>query len=74
MLLAAGGDQRADRRRLRALPLRVGGVLDVGADVDRAVLGAQRGADRKRRVGRVGALHHRAGGRDERVGADTWSE
>ena len=44
-LLAARGDQRADRGRLRALALRVGGVLDVGADVDRAVLGAQRGAD-----------------------------
>src|SRR5829696_8595300 len=29
----AGGDQRADRRRLRAPALGVGGVLDVGADV-----------------------------------------
>ena len=32
-------------RRLRALALRVRGVLDVRADVDRAVLGAQRRAD-----------------------------
>ena len=43
--VAPGGDQRADRRRLRALALRVGGVLDVGADVDGAVGRAQRDAD-----------------------------
>ena len=35
-LALAGRDQRADRGRLRALALRVGGVLDVGAGVDRA--------------------------------------
>ena len=70
------GDQRADRRRLRALALRVGGVLDVGADVDRAVLGAQRGADREVRVRRVGARRHLA--RAASTSADrsrrTWSE
>src|SRR4051812_27199864 len=54
---APGRDQRPDRRGLRALALRVGGVLDVGADVDRAVLGPQRGADAEAAVGRVGALH-----------------
>ena len=34
-LALAGGDHRADGRRLGALALRVGGVLDVGPDVDR---------------------------------------
>ena len=37
---AAAGHERADRRRLRALALRVGGVLDVRAGVAAAVVGA----------------------------------
>ena len=68
--LRPGRDQHADRRRLGALPLRVGGVLDVGAGVDRPVLGAQRGADVEARVRRVGAAHRLAGGRHQRVGAE----
>ena len=68
--LAARGDERADRGRLGALALRVGGVLDVGADVDRAVLGPQRRADAVVAVRRVGALHDLAGGVDERAAAD----
>jgi hypothetical protein len=47
--LRTARDERADRAGLGALALRVGGVLDVGARVDRAVIGAQRGADGERR-------------------------
>ena len=43
----AGGDERADRRGLGALALRIGRVLDVRADVDAPVRRAQRGADRE---------------------------
>ena len=50
---APRGHERADRRRLGALALRVGGVLDVGADVDRAVVGPQRRADAVAGVRRV---------------------
>ena len=67
---APGRDEHADRRRLRALALRVGRVLDVGAGVDRAVLGAQRGADVEARVRRVRAAHRLARGGDQRVGAE----
>ena len=67
---AAGGHEHADRRRLRALPLRVGRVLDVGAGVDRPVLGAQRGADVEPRVRSMGAAHRLARGRHQRVGAE----
>ena len=62
---AAAGHQRADRRRLRALALRVGGVLDVGAGVAAAVGGAQGGADGEVRVGRVGVRHGVARERDQ---------
>ena len=66
-LALAGGDHRADGRRLRALALRIGGVLDVGADVDRPGGRAQRGADREVRVGRVGVAHDRVGGGQQRL-------
>ena len=52
---AAARDERADRRRLRALALRVGGVLHVRAGVAAAVGGAHGGADGEVRVRRVGA-------------------
>ena len=58
----AGGDQRAERRGLGALPLRVGGVLDVRAGVDRAAGRAHGGADLELRVRRVGVAHRRVGG------------
>ena len=73
---AARPRQRADRRRLGALALRVGGVLDVGADVDRAVLGAQRGADAVAASTARGRAPSRSRAAvDQRVGARrTWSE
>jgi hypothetical protein len=58
----AGGHERADRRGLRALALRIGRVLDVRAHVHRAVGRAQRGADGELRIGHVRGLHDPLGG------------
>ena len=59
---------RAERRRLRALALRVGGVLDVRARVAAAVVGAHGGADGEVRVRRVGARRRLAGERERAPG------
>ena len=63
--LLAGCHHDADRRRLRALPLRIGGVLDVAAGVDAALLVEHRGADREARIRRVGHRPHAARGVDQ---------
>ena len=62
---AAARHHRPERRRLGALALRVGGVLDVGARVAAAVGGAHGGADGEVRVRRVGAAGGLAGEREE---------
>ena len=50
----AAGDHRRDGRGLGADPFGIGRILDIGADIDASVLGAERGADREARIGRVG--------------------
>jgi hypothetical protein len=73
---AAGRDHRADRGRLRALALREGGVLDVGAGEAAPVLRPDRRADVQARVRRIGvcrggprhAQQLRIGLRHQRVG------
>ncbi len=66
--VAAAGDERPDGRRLRALALGIGGVLDVRAGVQTAGLVAQGDADGEVRIGHVGARHRAAGEREEAVG------
>ena len=66
---AAARDHRADRRRLGALALRIGGVLDVGAGEAAAVGRADRRADGEVGVRRVGAADRLAREREQlRVG------
>ena len=51
----------ADRARFRARALRVGGVLDVAAGIDRATRRAYRGADMEARIWGVGLDLRRSG-------------
>lgn len=51
----------ADRARFRARALRVGGVLDVAAGIDRAARRAYRGADMEARIWGVGLALRRSG-------------
>ena len=53
----AGRHHRAERRGLRALPLRIGDVLYVRAGIDRPAPPAHRRADLELRVGRVRVPH-----------------
>jgi hypothetical protein len=53
-LAAAAHDHMADRRGLGTPALGIGQVLDVGAGIDAAVLGADGGTDGEFRIGRVG--------------------
>ena len=57
----AGERHRGDRAGLGAGALRIGGVLDIAAGIDRAAFGAQRGADVKARIGRIGVGLRRLG-------------
>jgi hypothetical protein len=66
-LVLAGGHERADRRRLGALALGVGGVLDVRPGVDRPARRAQRSADLEARVGRVRVAHRPLGGPQQQL-------
>ena len=52
--LAAAGQHGGDGRGLGAVADRIGGVLDVAADIDFAVVGQDGGADLEVAVGRVG--------------------
>ena len=69
ILPLAGERHRGDRAGLGARALRIGGVLDVAAGVDRAARRADRRADEKARVRRVGALTRRLGGGEQRLEA-----
>jgi len=65
----AGQRHRGDRAGLGARALRIGGVLDVAAGVDRAARSADRRADEKVRVRRVSAFARRLGRGEQRVEA-----
>ena len=65
----AGRHERAQGRGLGALSLGVGGVLDVGADIDPAARAAHGGADLELRVGRVRVGHDLGSRAQQRLGA-----
>jgi hypothetical protein len=58
----AAGDHGGDGAGFRAGSHGIGGVLDVGADVDRPALAPDRGADKKLRIRCIGARLCRQGG------------
>ena len=61
--LLAGRDHDADGRRLGALPLRIGGVLDIAAGIEPAALAREAGAHGEARIGRMGIGARGVGGR-----------
>ncbi len=63
--LAAAGEHGGDGRGLGAVADRIGGVLDIAADIDVAVIGEDGGADLEVGIRRIGSGAHGLGGGEE---------